>query len=99
MNLRFSPPIRRLLGYFSPYRIQLTGGLLCLFAATLLRLAAPSVLGRALDGLIGSIGNATLIRYCTILISLALGQGVLLFLQRRVLVGVARDVEYRIRRD
>ena len=99
MNLRFSPPIRRLLGYFSPYRTQLTGGLLCLFAATLLRLAAPSVLGRALDGLIGSISNTTLIRYCIILLSLALGQAVLLFLQRRMLVGVARDVEYRIRRD
>src|SRR5829696_2100271 len=96
---RLPPAFKRLLGYFHPYRKTLLAGITCLVMANIFRLVGPSVLRRVIDGLIVEISRPKLLRYAGLLLAIALALGVFLFLQRRLLVGVARDVEYRVRKD
>lgn len=99
MHPQLSPPFKRLLGYFHPYRKTLLAGIICLLMANIFRLVGPSVLRHVVDGLIVEISQAKLLRYAGLLLAIALALGVFLFFQRRLLVGVARDVEYRLRND
>ena len=98
-RLELPAPFKRLLRYFRPYRQTLLAGIACLVMANIFRLVGPSVLRRVIDGLIVDISHPKLLRYAGLLLTIALALGVFLFLQRRLLVGVARDVEYQIRKD
>lgn len=98
-RLQVSGPFRRLVGYTAPYRGRLAAGVACLLAANLLGLVSPSVLRQVIDGLSGDITHARLLRLGGVLVLVALAQGVMLFFQRRLLVGVARDMEYDLRND
>ena len=88
-----------LVAYFEPYRKQLALGTVCLLLANLLALASPSVLRRVIDGLMNNMVPARLMQFGALIVLLALGQSTMLFLQRMLLVGVARNVEFRLRND
>ena len=88
-----------LVAYFEPYRKQLALGTVCLLLANLLALASPSVLRRVIDGLMSDMLPARLMQFGGLIVLLALGQSTMLFLQRMLLVGVARNVEFRLRND
>ena len=72
-------PLRRLIGYFLPYRRILVLGVACVFMTNLVRMGAPVVLRHAVDELATSISHYKLLGYGGLLILIALGQGVFLY--------------------
>jgi ATP-binding cassette subfamily B protein len=92
---RFSP----LLPSFRPYRARLLLGVAAIFGAATIGLGTPLVVGRAVDALRQEVSPRTLIGYGGLLLAIAIVQGVFSFVQRRVLVGVSRDIEFDLRND
>src|SRR5256885_6246772 len=92
-------PVRRLLRYVVPYRGAFALGLLCVVCTRAVTLAAPMVLAYAIDDLQRSVTRAKLAEYGAVLFAIGLIGGVFLFLQRRILTGTSRDIEYDMRND
>jgi len=90
---------REFLAFFRPYRARIAAGTLCILLSTGVALMAPSIVGRAIDGLKTSISAAAVLRFAAAILAIALVSGVFLFLQRRLLIGVSRDMEFDIRND
>jgi len=88
-----------LVAYFKPYRVQLAVGTVCLLFANLLGLALPSVLRHVIDGLMTDMLPARLVQFGALIVLLALGQATMLFLERILLIGAARNVEFQLRND
>jgi ATP-binding cassette subfamily B protein len=88
-----------LVAYFAPYRRQLALGTVCLLLANLLGLASPSVLRHVIDGLMNDMLPARLIQLGGLIVFLAIAQSTMLFFQRTLLIGVARNVEAGLRND
>ena len=87
------------LAFFRPYRGRLAAGTACVLLSTGISLIAPSVVGRAIDALKVSVTRATILRFAAVLLLISAASGVFLFLQRRILIGVSRDMEFDIRND
>ncbi len=68
-------------------------------ASALVALQAPGIVRRAVDALAVGVGIAELWRYAALILLVAAGSGVFLFTQRRLLVGVSRHIEHRLRTD
>ena len=85
--------------YFRPYKVPLTIGIVCIFAGVCFNLYIPLIVGQAVDA------NWTTITWSMLTLSAAkvLGasavSGIFLFLQRRILIGMSRNIEYDLRRD
>jgi ATP-binding cassette subfamily B protein len=85
--------------YFRPYKVPLTIGIVCIFAGVCFNLYIPLIVGQAVDS------NWTTITWSMLTLSAAkvLGasavSGIFLFLQRRILIGMSRNIEYDLRRD
>jgi ATP-binding cassette subfamily B protein len=62
-------------------------------------LAAPQVLGHAVDGLTKGVTGATLFAYGSLLLGIGLFAGIFRFLMRRILTSVSRDIEYDMRNE
>src|SRR5215217_7133334 len=90
---------RYLVAYYAKYWHRLAAGTACLLAANVLALASPSILRHVIDGLIANISRSWLLAFGGALLLLALAQATLLFFQRRLLIGAARDVEFNLRND
>ena len=92
--------LKRLAGYFTPYRAKLIFGVSCILLMNMARLKAPAILGKAIDDLKAeSASHSTLLQYGGLLLLISLVQGVFLFLQRRTLINMSRDIEYDMRND
>jgi ATP-binding cassette subfamily B protein len=89
--------LRFLLPYFRRYRAKLLGGLLAVLASVGVGLAAPLLIGGAVDTLRHEISAAALLGYGGLLVAIALVQGVFSYLQRMVLVTMSRDLEFDLR--
>src|SRR6266404_2412870 len=91
--------IKKFARYFRPYKVPLTFGIVCIFAGVCFNLYIPLIVGQAVDA------NWTTITWSMLTLSAAkvLGasavSGIFLFLQRRILIGMSRNVEYDLRRD
>src|SRR5215470_2118184 len=92
-------PFRRLLGYALRYRRKFTLGLVCVVISRAVYLAAPQVLGQAIDDLTRSVTRGKLVGYGALLLGIGLFGGVFQFLQRRILIGASRDIEYDMRNE
>jgi ATP-binding cassette subfamily B protein len=88
-----------LVPYFRPYRRQLLGGLAAILAAAALGLAAPILVGGAVDALRREVSASTLLRYGALLVVVAAAQGFFSYSQRMTLVALSRDVEFDLRND
>src|SRR5690242_12841102 len=93
------PPVRRLLPYIQRYRRDFVLGLVCVVVSASASLTAPWVLGYAIDDLEHGVTRTKLLFYGLLLLGIALFGGIFLFLQRRILIGASRDIEYDIRND
>lgn len=91
--------LRKFVRYFRPYRKQLIFGTLCVFASVAIGLLVPVLVGRAVDDLRASVTWEKLTRYALLILGVSLASGLFLFLQRLVLIGMSRHVEYDLRRD
>ena len=92
-------PSRRLLAYARRYRRAFLLGLACAVVTRAVALAGPTVLGRAIDDLWRGVTGAKLAGYGALLLAIGLVGGVFQFLQRKILVGASRDIEYDMRND
>ena len=94
-----SSDLRRLVRYFQPYRLSLIGGVACILGYVAFNVTVPLIVGRAIDQnwTVVTWGKLTLAAL-KILGASATG-GLFLFLQRRILIGMSRHVEYDLRND
>ena len=92
-------PVRRLLAYVLRYRRKFALGLVCVVITRAVALAGPAVLGIAVDDLTRGVTRTKLGAYGALLLGIGLVGGIFLFLQRRILIGASRDIEYDMRND
>jgi ATP-binding cassette subfamily B protein len=81
------------------YRRAFLLGLVCVVCTRAVALASPLVLGFAIDDLTRGVTRGKLAGYGALLLGIGLVSGVFLFLQRRILIGASRDIEYDMRND
>jgi ATP-binding cassette subfamily B multidrug efflux pump len=81
------------------YRRKFALGLVCVVITRAVALAGPAVLGVAIDDLTRGVTRGKLAAYGALLLAIGLVGGVFLFLQRRILIGASRDIEYDLRND
>ena len=92
-------PLRRLLYYFGLYKTRLIVGAICVIASAAFSLAKPWIVGSAVNELGGGFTRETLIRYSLLLIGASVMEGIFLYLQRWIIIGVSRHMEYDMRGD
>jgi ATP-binding cassette subfamily B protein len=92
-------PVRRLLGYVTPYRRSFLLGFVCVIATTSILLTGPWVLKYAIDDLHAGVTMQKVRFYAVVLLLLAAVGGIFRFLMRRIIVGASRDIEYDLRND
>ena len=92
-------PTRRLLGYVGRYRGAFFVGFACIVATTAISLAGPWVLKYAIDDLNAGVTAGKLRFYAAAVLALAAVGGVFRFLQRRIMIGASRDIEFDLRND
>ena len=92
-------PSRRLLAYVGRYRTAFILGFLCIVATTAITLAGPWVLKYAIDDLTQGVTSAKLRFYAAAILGLSAVGGVVRFLQRRIIIGASRDIEFDLRND
>src|SRR5438270_12492012 len=92
--------LRKFARYFRPYKWSLVIGIICILASVAIGLVKPSIIRVAVDDLInGDLSWWTLTRLALIYLGVSVVSGVFLFLQRRILIGMSRHVEYDMRQD
>ncbi|MBA3767667.1 MAG: ABC transporter ATP-binding protein, partial [Acidobacteria bacterium] len=90
---------RKFARYFRPYKKSLITGILCILAGIFFNLSIPLIVGRAVDSLRVEVTWSKLTFYALATLGASIVSGIFLFLQRRILIGMSRDVEYDLRRD
>jgi len=87
--------------YFRPYKSSLVAGVLCIFASVVIGLLVPLLVGRAIDELrsVAEITWADLTRRALVILGVSALSGLFLFLQRRILINMSRNIEYDLRQD
>ena len=92
-------PARRLLSYFARYKRSLILGFVCVLGSAVFSLAKPLIVGSAVNELVQTVTKSALIRYGLLLIGASAIEGAFLYLQRRILIGTSRELEYDMRND
>jgi len=91
--------LRKFARYFRPYKGSLAVGVLCIFVSVVVGLLVPLVVGRTVDDLSAGVTWGKVTRSALVILGLSAVSGVFLFLQRRILIGMSRHVEYDLRQD
>lgn len=86
-----------LIPFLRPYRRKLIPGLLAILASVIVGMASPLLVGRTVDALRADVSRQTLLGYALLLVGITLVQGVFNYLQRMILVGMSRDIEFDLR--
>src|SRR6476619_3167046 len=92
-------PLRRLLHYFNRYKLPLFLGGLCVLGSAVFSLVKPTVVGRAVDVLSSASSRGALIRYALVCVGAAAIEGMFLYLQRWIIIGTSRRIEFDMRND
>ena len=92
-------PAQRLFDYFRRYRTPLILGGLSVIGSVGFSLAKPMIVGNAVDALGGGIRRDVLVRFALLYVAASAIQGLFLFLQRRIVIGASRQIEYAMRGD
>jgi ATP-binding cassette subfamily B multidrug efflux pump len=92
-------PARRLLHYFGLYKARLAIGAACVIGSALFSLAKPFIIGNAVNELGSGFTRETLIRYALMLVGASIFEGIFLYLQRSIIIGASRHMEYDMRND
>ncbi len=91
--------LRKLLRYFRPYRLSLFIGILCI-PAGMFNVSIPLIVGRTFDAVRSTGLTWWLITIAALeVMGASAVSGIFLFLQRRLITGVSRHIEYDLRND
>ena len=85
--------------YFRNYKLQLTVGILCILGSVTAGLFIPFIVGRAIDANWSEVTWPKLTIAAAKVLSASLISGLFLFLQRRILIGMSRNIEYDMRKE
>ena len=91
--------IRKLVRYFRPYKFSLIVGIFCILAGVISKVTIPLIVGGAVDQNWNRVSWSLLTIAATKVLIASLISGIFLFLQRRILIGMSRHVEYDLRQD
>ncbi|HZE68037.1 MAG TPA: ABC transporter ATP-binding protein [Pyrinomonadaceae bacterium] len=91
--------LKKFARYFLPYKVSLTIGVLCILAGVLFNLYIPLIVGQAIDANWTQVSWSRLTISALKVLGASAVSGTFLFLQRRILIGMSRLVEYDLRRD
>src|ERR1700742_4026290 len=91
--------LRKFARYFGKYKLQLTIGIACILASVIAGLFIPLIVGQAVDENWGQVSWSRLTLSAAKVLGASLVSGLFLFLQRRILIGMSRKVEYDLRKD
>src|SRR5712691_3064883 len=91
--------LRKFARYFLPYKISLISGILCILAGVIFNLYIPLIVGHAVDENWSALSWSRLTFSSLKVLGASAISGAFLFLQRRILIGMSRHIEYDLRRD
>ncbi len=91
--------LRKFLRYFRPYKLAVTLGIACIFASVVCNLYIPLIVGQAIDQNWSQVTWQLLTISALKVLAASILSGIFLFLQRRILIGVSRKIEYDLRQD
>jgi len=91
--------LRKFARYFRPYKLSLFVGIICILFSVLFSVYVPLIVGQAIDANWTYISVSRLAVSALKVLGASLISGVFLFLQRRILIGMSRNVEYDLRKD
>ena len=91
--------LRQFLRYFRPYRASLIVGIACIIAGVIFNVSIPLIVGRAIDAKWTEVTWTKLTIAAAKVLGASAFSGLFLFLQRRILIGMSRHVEYDLRND
>src|SRR3954471_12512123 len=92
-------PLRRLFGYFGRHKAALALGALCVVGSAAFSLLKPLIVGNAVNELAKAITRGALVRYGLLYAGAAAVEGAFLYLQRWIIIGASRKIEYDMRND
>lgn len=91
--------LKKFARYFRPYKIPLAISIACIFASTTAGLFLPLFVGQAIDANWTEVSGTRLTIAAGKVLAASLISGIFLFLQRRLLIGVSRNIEYDMRKE
>jgi ATP-binding cassette subfamily B multidrug efflux pump len=91
--------LRKLFRYFRPYRTSLIIGIACIMAGVVFNVTIPLIVGGAIDAKWAEVTWTKLTIAALKIIGASAASGSFLFLQRRILIGMSRHIEYDLRND
>jgi len=91
--------LRKFGRYFLPYKVELTIGIACILASVVAGLYIPQIVGHAIDANWSQVTWSLLTISALKVLGASIVSGTFLFLQRRILIGMSRKVEYDLRQD
>lgn len=94
-----SSDLRKLARYFRPYRLSLIAGVVCIMAYVVFNVMVPLIVGHAIDQNWAVVSWSKLTIAALKILGASATGGLFLFLQRRILIGMSRHVEYDLRND
>src|SRR5437660_1899922 len=91
--------LRKLFRYFRPYRLSLIVGVACIMAGVVFNVTIPLIVGNTFDAKWSEVTWTRLTVAALKVLGASAMSWVFLFLQRRILIGMSRHVEYDLRND
>src|SRR5712691_4432020 len=91
--------LRKLARYFRPYRLSLIVGVASIMAGVIFNVSLPLIVGGAIDANWAAVSWSKLTVAALKILGASAVSGLFLFLQRRILIGMSRHVEYDLRQD
>jgi len=90
--------LKKFAQYFRKYKAQLILGIACIFASVIAGLLIPRIVGQAVDANWTQVSWSKLTISAGKVLAASLVSGLFLFLQRRILIGMSRNIEYDMRK-
>ena len=91
--------LRKFWLYFRPYKTSLILGVACIFASVVANLYIPQIVGQTIDVNWNEVSWSRLTMSALMVLGASVISGIFLFLQRRILIGISRKIEYDLRQD
>jgi len=91
--------LKKFARYFRPYKLSLILGIACILGSVLFSVYVPLIVGQAIDANWTYVSASLLTISALKVLGASVTSGVFLFLQRRILINMSRNVEYDLRKD
>ena len=91
--------LRKFWRYFLQYKISLATGIACILGSVVFSLYIPLIVGQAVDANWSEVTWTRLTISALKVLGASIVSGAFLFLQRQILIGMSRKIEYDLRQD